>query len=49
MCIRDRFCLDINQGCAGFLIGLYQAFMLLEQPAIRRVALVNADVMSRKV
>lgn len=45
----DLFCLDINQGCAGFLIGLYQAFMLLEQPAIRRVALVNADVMSRKV
>jgi 3-oxoacyl-[acyl-carrier-protein] synthase-3 len=46
---QDLFCLDINQGCAGFLIGLYQAFMLLEQPAIRRVALVNADVMSRKV
>lgn len=46
---HDLFCLDINQGCAGFLIGLYQAFMLLEQPAIRRVALVNADVMSRKV
>lgn len=46
---HDLFCMDINQGCAGFLIGLYQAFMLLEQPAIRRVALVNADVMSRKV
>ena len=38
-----------DQGCAGFLIGLYQAFMLLEQPTIRRVALVNADVLSRKV
>lgn len=46
---HDMFCMDINQGCAGFLIGLYQAFMLLEQPAIRRVVLVNADVMSRKV
>lgn len=46
---HDMFCMDINQGCAGFLIGLYQAFMLLEQPAIHRVALVNADVMSRKV
>jgi len=46
---QDMFCMDINQGCAGFLIGLYQAFMLLEQPAIRRVALINADVMSRKV
>ena len=46
---HDMFCMDINQGCAGFLIGLYQAFMLLEQPTIRRVALVNADVLSRKV
>lgn len=46
---HDLFCMDVNQGCAGFLIGLYQAFMLLEQPAIQRVALVNADVMSRKV
>lgn len=46
---HDMLCMDINQGCAGFLIGLYQAFMLLEQPSIRRVALVNADVLSRKV
>lgn len=45
----DMLCLDINQGCAGFLIGLMQAFMLLEQESIRRVALVTADVLSRKV
>jgi len=45
---QDVFCLDINQGCAGFLIGLFQAFSLLEQPAVRKVALVNVDVMSRK-
>lgn len=46
---QDMFCMDINQGCAGFLIGLMQAFMLLDQPAIRKVVLVNADVLSRKV
>ena len=46
---HDMFCMDINQGCAGFLIGLIQAFMLLDQPAIRKVVLVNADVLSRKV
>ncbi len=46
---QDMFCLDINQGCAGFVMGLMQAFLLLEQPAIRRVALVTADVLSRKV
>jgi 3-oxoacyl-[acyl-carrier-protein] synthase-3 len=45
---QDMFCMDINQGCAGFLIGLFQAFFLLQQPAVRRVALVNVDVMSRK-
>jgi 3-oxoacyl-[acyl-carrier-protein] synthase-3 len=42
-------CLDINQGCAGFIIGLMQAYMLLEQPDISKVVLMNADVLSRKV
>lgn len=45
----DMLCYDINQGCAGYLIGLMQAFMLLDQPSIRRVALVNGDVLSRRV
>jgi 3-oxoacyl-[acyl-carrier-protein] synthase III len=46
---HDVFCLDINQGCAGFFIGLMQGFMLLDQAAIRKVVLVNVDVISRKV
>ena len=46
---RDMICLDINQGCAGYLVGLQQAFMLLEQDEIKKVALLNADVLSRKV
>ena len=45
----DVLCLDINQGCAGFIIGLTQAYMLLDQPAIKKVVLMNADVLSRKV
>jgi 3-oxoacyl-[acyl-carrier-protein] synthase III len=45
---HDLFCMDINQGCAGFVIGLIQAFLLLEQESIRKVVLINADVMSRK-
>ncbi|MBE2212916.1 MAG: ketoacyl-ACP synthase III [Opitutaceae bacterium] len=45
---QDMVCLDINQACAGFVVGLIQAFMHLEQPSIRKVALVNADVLSRK-
>lgn len=46
---QDVFCLDLNQGCAGFIIGAMIGFMLLDQPAIRKVLLVNADVLSRKV
>jgi len=46
---EDMLCLDINQGCAGFVIGLIQAFSLLDQESINRVALVNVDVISRKV
>jgi 3-oxoacyl-[acyl-carrier-protein] synthase-3 len=46
---QDLLCLDINQGCAGYIIGIFQAFMLLEQPEIKKVVLMNADVLSRKV
>jgi 3-oxoacyl-[acyl-carrier-protein] synthase-3 len=45
---QDMLCLDINQACAGFVTGLIQAFSLLEQPTIRKVVLINADVLSRK-
>lgn len=45
---HDTFCLDISQGCAGFVIGLIQAFSLLEQESVRKVVLINADVLSRK-
>ena len=46
---HDMICLDINQGCAGYIVGLIQAFMLLEQGAINKVVLMNADVLSPKV
>ena len=46
---RDCLCLDIAQGCCGFVIGLVQAFQLLDQGGVKKVAVVNADVLSRKV
>ena len=46
---QDCLCMDINQGCAGFELGLIQAFLLLEQPAVKKVVLMNADVLSSKV
>ena len=45
---HDIFCMDINQGCAGFVIGLLQSFLLLDQPSVNRVVLINVDVLSRK-
>ena len=46
---REVICMDINQGCCGFIIGLTEAFMLLEQEEVNKVVLLNADVLSRKV
>lgn len=45
----DVFCMDINQGCCGFIVGLMEAFMLLDQERVNKVVLLNADVLSRKV
>ncbi|MGK0447097.1 MAG: 3-oxoacyl-[acyl-carrier-protein] synthase-3 [Polaribacter sp.] len=46
---EDVFCVDINQGCAGYEVGLMQAYMLLDQDSIETVVLLNADVLSKKV
>ena len=46
---QDMICLDINQGCSGYIIGLNQAFFLLEQEEVNKVVLLNADILSRKV
>ncbi len=45
---HDVLCLDINQGCAGYIVGLMQAFSLLDQVNVHKVVLINADVLSRK-
>ena len=45
----DVICLDINQGCAGYEVGLMQAFMMLETLRLKKVVLINADVLSRKI
>ena len=45
---EDMICLDINQGCAGFEVGLIQAFSLLDQEEIRKAVLINAEALSRK-
>jgi len=44
---REVLCFDINQGCTGYLYGLLQAFLLLEQSDINKVVLLNGDTLSR--
>ena len=46
---KDIICMDINQGCAGYIIGLFQSFMLLDQESVSKVVLLNADTLSSKV
>jgi 3-oxoacyl-[acyl-carrier-protein] synthase-3 len=45
---HDAICLDINQGCAGFLVGLMQSFLLLNIEGVRKVVLINADTASKQ-
>lgn len=44
----DLVCMDIAQGCCGFLVGLMQAFLILEHTD-KKVILINGDVLSHKV
>lgn len=46
---EEVICMDINQGCAGFIVGLQQAFMLLNNQGVNKILLCNADVLSPKV
>ena len=41
-------CLDINQGCAGYIVGIIEACSLLEHLEGKKVILINADILSRK-
>ena len=46
---NDVICIDISQGCAAFLHGLVQAFMLLEHFGDKKVVLFTVDTLSKKV
>ena len=41
--------LDLNQGCAGFMVALQAAAHLLLHPAVRRVLVCGGDVLSDRV
>ena len=45
----DLICMDIAQGCCGFILGLMQSFMILEHLDDKKVILVNGDVLSHRI
>lgn len=46
---EDVYCVDISQGCVGFLMALMQGFMLLKHIKDKKVVVISADVLSKKV
>ncbi len=44
---HDVYCLDIDNGCAGYVVGLVQAFQLLEHMTDKKVLLVAGDLASK--
>lgn len=45
---QDVFCVDIAQACAGFVVGLIESFMLLNQMKEKKVLLCTGEVFNRK-
>lgn len=47
---QEVFCIDILQGCVGYVMGLVESFMLLDhmEPG-KKVLLFNGDILSQKV
>jgi len=45
---KDVICIDMPQGCCGFILGLIEAFMLLEHMD-KKVVLINGDVLTHKI
>jgi len=46
---QEVVCMDIAQGCCGFVLGLFQSFMMLEHLGEKKVLLINGDILSHKV
>lgn len=45
---RDVYCLDINNGCAGYIVGLIQVFQLLEHMNDKKVLLISGECTRRR-
>ncbi len=45
---QDVICMDIPQGCVGFMLGALQAFLLLDVIGDKKAVVFNSDVLCRK-
>lgn len=45
---NDVYCIDIMQACAGYVVGLIQAFMLLEHLGDKKVLVCTGEIFNRK-
>lgn len=45
---KDVYCVDIMQACAGYVVGLIQAFMLLEHLGDKKVLVCTGEIFNRK-
>lgn len=45
---HDVYCIDIMQACAGYVVGLIQAFMLLEHLGDKKVLVCTGEIFNRK-
>jgi 3-oxoacyl-[acyl-carrier-protein] synthase III len=43
------YCLDINDGCTGYLRGLFESSSLIRNSDSKKVLLITGDILSRKV
>lgn len=46
---EDTICMDLSQGCCGYVVGLVQSFMLLDAIGDKKILLVAGDMLSHKV
>lgn len=46
---EDVVCIDISQGCCGYVVGLTYAFMTLNSLRDKKVLLIAGDVLSQRV
>jgi 3-oxoacyl-[acyl-carrier-protein] synthase-3 len=46
---QDVICMDLNQGCAGALVGVMQAFLMLDIPTVKKVLVLTGDTASKQV